>query len=89
MEVVSPTSVAAPCRLEETAMAMIMATGSVFSFRHTAMPTGATIRTVATLSMNAETMPENRDMRMVTHMTLGALCSSASAMRPGICEAIK
>ena len=32
MDVVSPTSVAAPCRLEETAMQMSSATGEIFSF---------------------------------------------------------
>ena len=62
IDVVSPTSVAAPCRLDETAMDRIIPTGLIFSFRQIAMPTGATISTVATLSMNAEIRPENRDI---------------------------
>ena len=73
MDVVSPTSVAAPCKLEETAMDRIIGTGLIFSFLQTAMPTGATMRTVATLSMKAEIMPAKRDMKIVTHMTFGAL----------------
>ena len=62
MEVVSPTSVAAPWRLEETAMLISIPTGLIFSFLQTARPTGATIRTVATLSMKAEMTPANRDI---------------------------
>ena len=62
MEVVSPTRVAAPWRLEETAMDRIIPTGLIFSFRHTAMPTGATMSTVATLLIKAEMTPEKRDM---------------------------
>ena len=89
IEVVSPTSVAAPCKLEETAMARIMGTGEIFSFLQTASPTGATIRTVATLSINAEITPENRDMKMVTHITFGALFRRISAIRFGIFDAIK
>ena len=54
IDVVSPTSVAAPCRLEETAIERIIGTGEIFSFLQIAMPTGATISTVATLSINAE-----------------------------------
>ena len=62
MEVVSPTRVAAPCRLEETAMDRIIPTGLIFSFRQMASPTGATISTVATLSIKALMMPAKRDM---------------------------
>ena len=84
MEVVSPTRVAAPCRFEDTAMAMITGTGLVFSFFATASPTGATISTVATLSTKAEMMPENRLSATTAHWTLGTFCSSFSAMRAGM-----
>ena len=62
MEVVSPTRVAAPCRLEETAMASSIPTGLILSFLQMARPTGAIISTVATLSMKAETIPAKSDM---------------------------
>ena len=45
--------------------------------------------TVATLSMKAEIRPENRDMLMVTHITLGHLSRRMSAIRLGILEAMK
>ena len=89
IEVVSPTSVAAPCRLEETAIHRTMATGEIFSFLQMASATGATITTVATLSMKAEIRPANRDIYMVTIMTLGALSSRRSAIRSGILESMK
>ena len=89
IDVVSPTSVAAPCRFEETAMDRIIGMGEIFSFLQTAIPTGATIRTVATLSTNADMNPENRDMKMMTHITFFALSSSQSAIRFGILDCIK
>ena len=67
MEVVSPTSVAAPCRLEETAMAITSGTGEIFSCFATASPTGATISTVATLSTKAEITPANRPSTTAAH----------------------
>ena len=70
-------------------MEMIMATGLMFSFLHTASPTGATMSTVATLSIKAEMRPAKRDMLIVTHMTLGHLSSRISAIKLGILEAIK
>ena len=63
--------------------------GEIFSFLQTAIPTGATIRTVATLSTNADMNPENRDMKMMTHITFFALSSSQSAIRFGILDCIK
>ena len=66
-----------------------MPTGLMLSFLQIAIPTGATIRTVATLSMKADTMPENRDIRIVTHITFFALLSSSSAIRFGICDSMK
>ncbi len=89
MEVVSPTSVAAPCRLEETATERIIGTGEMSSFLQTARATGAIIRTVATLSMKAETAPANRDIRMMTHMTLEHFPRIFSARRFGIFDSVK
>ena len=84
MDVVSPTSVAAPCRLLDTAIEMIMGTGLVLIFFATASPTGATMSTVATLSTNAEIRPENRLSATMAHWTFGVIFSSPSAMRRGI-----
>ena len=67
MAVVSPTSVAAPCRLLETAMAIIKGTELVFSFLQISSATGATIRTVATLSTNAEMIPANSARHTAAH----------------------
>ena len=84
MLVVSPTKVAAPCRLLDTAMAMITGMGLVLIFLATARPTGATISTVATLSTKAEIRPLNRLRATMAHLTLGVIFSSPSAMRAGI-----
>ena len=59
------------------------------SFLHIARPTGAIMRTVATLSINAETAPEKSDMSMITHITLGHLSRMMSAIRLGIFDSIK
>ena len=48
-----------------------MATGEIFSFLQIARATGATIYTVATLSIKAEIMPEKRDIKIVVHITFG------------------
>ena len=84
MDVVSPTSVAAPCRLLDTAMAMITGTGLVLICFATARPTGATISTVATLSTKAEMRPENRLSATMAQRTSGTSLSSPSAMRCGM-----
>ena len=89
MDVVSPTSVAAPCRLDDTEIERIIPTGSIFNFLHMASPIGATISTVDTLSMKADIMPAKSDMRMVTHMAFLLVDSSMSARRTGIPESIK
>ena len=88
MDVVSPTRVAAPCKLDETAMQMSSATGDILSFFAIDSATGAIIRTVATLSTNADTTPANTDSATATHMTLGVFCSRRSAMRSGIFDSI-
>ena len=67
MAVVSPTRVAAPCRLEETAMEMMKGMGLVFSSFQISMATGAIIRTVATLSTKAEMIPANRLRETAAH----------------------
>ena len=54
-----------------------------------ASPTGATISTVATLSMNAETTPANRDMYTATIMAFLDRSSSISAIRFGIFDSMK
>ncbi len=89
IDVVSPTSVAAPCRFEETAIDKIIGTGLIFSLRQIARPTGATISTVATLSINAETTPANRDMYTATIMAFLDRSSSISAIRFGIFDSMK
>ena len=86
---VSPTRVAAPWRLEATEMAMMGETGEMFRRLLTTRATGATIRTVATLSTKAEISPANRDRAMMTHFTLGILSMMWSAIRAGILDLIK
>ena len=68
---VSPTRVAAPCRLLDTAMAMMSGIGLVLSCLATARPTGATISTVATLSTKAEIRPEKIDSTTAAHWIFG------------------
>ena len=70
-------------------MDRIMETGEIFRVLHMARATGATISTVATLSINADTMPEKRDMKMVTYMTFEALSRILSARNAGMLESIK
>ena len=89
MEVVSPTSVAAPCRFEETEMVISMGTGEVFSFLQIASATGAIISTVATLSTKALTAPAKRLMDTAAHCAFLHLDRSRSAMRLGILESMK
>ncbi len=79
MLVVSPTIVAAPCRFEDTAMAINTGTGEIFSFREMARPTGATISTVATLSTKALTTPANSASTVTAHFTLGTRTINCSA----------
>ena len=88
MEVVSPTRVAAPWRLEEMAMQIIAETGEIFSFLHRARATGATINTVATLSTKAEMSPENRDSITISHLTLWMWETRRSLMRWGILDSM-
>ena len=89
IEVVSPTSVAAPWRFEETAIDSVIGTGDTSSLRQMASPTGATMSTVATLSTNAEINPENNDMKIMTIIMFLDLSRSMSASLFGILESIK
>ena len=78
----SPTS--APCKLDDTAMAMSTGTGEIFSLRAMARPTGATIKTVATLSTKALMTPANNASMHTAHRTSGTRTMSISARRAGI-----
>ena len=69
-------------------MQMSSATGDILSFFAIDSATGAIIRTVATLSTNADTTPANTDSATATHMTLGVFCSRRSAMRSGIFDSM-
>ncbi len=89
MLVVSPTSVAAPCKLDDTAMAMSTGTGDRFSRRAMASPTGATISTVATLSTKALMNPASSASTDTAHRTSGTWAMSSSASRAGILLWIK
>ena len=89
MAVVSPTSVAAPCKLEETAIAMIKGTGLVLSFLQISRATGAIISTVATLSTNAEIIPANSESATAATITFGQQDKTRSASSSGILLSIK
>ena len=85
----SPTSVAAPSRLEATAIAMIDGTGLIFSFLAIVRAIGATIRTVATLSTKAEMSPAKTASEMTAHLTFGVFWMILSAIRAGIFDSMK
>jgi len=87
--VVSPTSVAAPCRLEAIAIETMLETGDIFNFLAIVKATGATMRTVATLSTNAEMMPAKSDRAMIAHLTLGIFSIMMSARSAGIFDSMK
>ena len=84
MAVVSPTKVAAPCRLDDTAIAMIKGTGLVFSFLQISSAIGATIKTVATLSTNAEMIPAKRANATAAIWMFGTFSITRSARSAGI-----
>ena len=89
MDVVSPTSVAAPCRLDDTATAIITGIGDTSAFFATAMPIGAIISTVATLSINAETTPLNTASSTNAMTAFGTFFIRLSASLLGIPESVK
>ena len=59
-------------------------TGEIFSFLEMASPTGATIKTVATLSTKALITPAKRAKAVTAHLTLGTFVIRSSARRAGI-----
>ena len=85
----SPTKVAAPSRLEPIAMAMTLGTGEIFSFFAMVTATGATIRTVATLSTKAEMTAAKTDRAMIVHLILGTERMIRSASREGMRDSMK
>ena len=89
MAVVSPTRVAAPCRLEDTATPMMKGTGFVLSFLQISSATGAIISTVATLSMKAEIIPANRAIATAAARMLLTRSITRSARRAGILLSMK
>ena len=84
-----PHSVAAPCRLEDMAMVIMLFTGEISSFLQIVIATGATISTVATLSTNAEIRPANSAKDMIAQRTFGIFFIIKSASKEGILDAIK
>ena len=89
IEVVSPTSVAAPCKFDATAIAITDGTGDILSFLAIITATGATISTVATLSTKAEIIPENAESAMTVQRISGIFSIITSAMSAGIFESMK
>ena len=89
IEVVSPTSVAAPWRFEDTAMQMIDGTGEMLTFLQKARATGAIMSTVATLSTNAETIPAKSERQTIAHLTFGIFEMRMSDMSCGIFDSMK
>lgn len=83
MAVVSPTGWPS-LEVEDTAMAMIIGTGLIFSRLEMAMATGATISTVATLSTKAEMSPANRAQHHHGPLHIGHMGRRISAIRAGI-----
>ncbi len=80
--------VAAPWRLDDTDIAIMPGTGDIFNFLDIVSATGATIRTVATLSIKAEIIPAKRDREMIAHLTFGILVIIISARSEGIFDSI-
>ena len=68
IDVVSPIRVAAPCKFDDTEMAIKAFTGDIFNFLQIASPIGATIKTVATLSTKADTIPANIASTTIAHL---------------------
>ena len=68
----------------DTAIAIIIPTGLTFNLFETARAIGAIIRTVATLSINADTIPANNDNNTMVHLTFGTFSIITSAIKAGI-----
>lgn len=76
----SPIRVAVPWRLLETAMAIIIWTGFIFNFFARERAMGATIKTVATFSTNAEMNPVNKQINKIDQAVFLARFTIISAM---------
>ena len=64
-------------------------TGDMFSFFDNTIAMGASIKTVATLSIKAEIKPAKRDRHTIIHFTFGTSLMILSAMRCGILDSVK
>lgn len=69
-------------------MAIMLGTGEILSFFAMVSATGATIKTVATLSIKADMMPAKSDNEMMAHFTLGVFSMIISARSDGILDSI-
>jgi hypothetical protein len=81
---VSPTSVAAPCKFEDTAILIITGIGDIFAFFEIAIPIGASIKTVATLSIKAEIKPLSTDNKITVIKVFGIAVAILSASLLGM-----
>ena len=84
----SPVSVAAPSRLENIEMHIIGITGEILNFFATTSTIGAIISTVATLSINADTIPANTARATVIHLIFGVFFIMNSASNSGIFDSM-
>ena len=70
------------------AIAIMLLTGEILSFFAMVMATGATMRTVATLSTKAEIIPANSARETMAHLTFGVFSMIISARRAGIFDSM-
>ena len=87
-EVVSPVRVAAPSKLENIDMQIIGITGDILDFLATTRTIGAIIKTVATLSIKADTTPANTAKTTVIHLILDVFLIIKSDNNSGIFDSI-
>src|SRR3990167_3144725 len=85
----SPIKVAHPCKLLDMAIAIIMLVGLIFSFLAKDKAIGATIKTVATFSTNAEIKPESAQIKSIDQAVFLALSTIISAIYAGTRLSIK
>jgi hypothetical protein len=85
----SPIRVAVPCRLLETAIAIIIFIGFILNFFANDKAMGATIKTVATFSTNAEIKPVRAHMLKIAQAVFFALSTIISAIYAGTRLSIK
>ena len=85
---VSPTSVAAPSIFEKMATLITIGIGDIFNFLATIMVIGTIIKTVATLSTNADIIPAKIDNDTINHFVFGTLFIIVSDNSDGIFDSI-